>query len=124
MTGVQTCALPIFEKNDKKCSEKSKLLKEILLINPIETIVIGLCFNCYFSKNDNPFTYHESDQKRLLLSNDVGLNAAKISFYNLVKKMSLKHKIIILHDNPVDDRFDPTYIVGSLSKGKSSFPII
>ena len=125
LTGGGCTFIPnLVEKNDKKCSEKSKLLKEILLINPIETIVIGLCFNCYFTKNDNSLTYHESDQKRLLLSNDVGLNAAKISFYNLVKKLSLKYKIIILHDNPVDNRFDPTYIVGSSSEGKRSVPII
>ena len=94
-----------------------------MLVYPIETIVIGLCFNCYFTKNDNPLTYHVNDQKRLILSNDVGLNAAKISFYNIVKKLSLKHKIIILHDNPVDDRFDRTYIVGSSSNGKSTILI-
>jgi hypothetical protein len=124
LTGGGCTFIPnLVEKNDKKCSEKSKLLEEILLINPIETIVIGLCFNCYFTKNDNPLTYHVNDQKRLLLSNDVGLNAAKISFYNLVKKLSLRYKIIILHDNPVDDRFDPTYIVGSSSEGKRSIPI-
>ena len=124
LTGGGCTFIPnLVEKNDKKCSKKSKLLEEILLINPIETIVIGLCFNCYFTKNDNPLTYYADDQKRLLLSNNVGLNAAKISFYNLVKKLSLKHKVIILHDNPVDDRFDPTYIVGSLSKGKRSVPV-
>jgi len=124
LTGGGCTFIPNFvEKNDKKCSEKSKLLKEVLSINPIKTIVIGLCFNCYFTKKDNPFTYHKNGQKQLLLSDDVGLNAAKNSFYDFVKKLSLNYKVVILLDIPGDDRFDPTYTIGTSTRGKRSIPI-
>ena len=124
LTGGGCTFIPnLIEKNDKKCSEKSKLLEGILSINPIETIVIGLCFNCYLIKKDNPLMYHKNDQKQLLLSDDAGLNAAKISFYDFVKKLSLKYKVVILQDNPVDDRFDPIHIIGTSSKGKRSLPL-
>jgi peptidoglycan/LPS O-acetylase OafA/YrhL len=124
LTGGGCTFIPnLVEKNDKKCSEKSKLLKEVLSRNPIKTIVIGLCFNCYFAKKDNPFIYHKNDQKQLPLSDDVGLNAAKNSFYDFVKKLSLNYKVVILQDNPVDDRFDPAYTIGTSTRGKRSIPM-
>jgi peptidoglycan/LPS O-acetylase OafA/YrhL len=78
----------------------------------IKNIVIAACWNCYFAysgkdgRNDGKIRFHE-----------IGISDKALhSFVDYIKLLSERYNVTVLGDNPMDDRFDPRFYIGSSGK--------
>ena len=116
----------VYEDKHKECPTSNlKRLSLLLELSSVETVIFGAKLNGYFS--DDPslgkgydYYYKESEFKRSL-TNAEALSLAKASLFEFLYGLSETHKIVLLIDNPIDDRFNPSFILNN-SLARRSIP--
>lgn len=108
------------------CNELYEKMDDVLAAFPIKTIILSFCFNCYFiptaKGNEVEFVFRYNNET-YDLSSKTGLIYAKRSFYDFVKKLSKKYDVIVLLDNPKDDRFHPANMLDKDKDKKRKLPL-
>ena len=99
---------------------------DFMKLNKINKLVIGGCWNCYFSKlpsKDIPTVdsaYYVKYGKNESLRNEIGRNFALTELEILLKKLALETDVTLLLDNPMSDEQSPeSFFTGNRIQGLS-----
>jgi peptidoglycan/LPS O-acetylase OafA/YrhL len=113
----------VFAEKRPECRTFMDGFRAALSANDVETIVIGVCFNCYFIETgSSPYHFQDGDRK-LPLSGPEGLRAAKESFYRFVGELAERYRVVVLMDVPKDVRFAPSHMLSTLDGGRRPIPL-
>lgn len=95
--------------------------EKIVRKNPVDTVVLGACFNCYLIRKDNyPYEFNDG-QVMASLTTDEGIRRAKQSFYQFAERLAQEYRVVVLLDTPSGVGFSPATYLTSTKHNRSFF---
>ena len=105
----------VSDDRNAQCAERRSKLLKFAASSDIDTIVIGGCWNCYFTGGGAPhYFFRDSAQVMHPFHGGDGAELALGSLESLLKELARHKKVYFLLDNPVGEPFEPKRLmVGS-----------
>ncbi len=115
----------VYRKSYDHCDMLLETFHVVLTKNQIDTVIIGGMFYSYFFPNvegkRNQY-YITDSEKSFSLSETIGIEKAKESFYTFLNELSKKYKVVVLLDLPFSKGFSPDSVLNEY-KGNRRIPI-
>lgn len=101
------------------CSSAWRAAQAVLASQPVDAVVVGGCWNCYFVPPVKAEAARQrfvlaANGQRLALDGQAGRQAALASLQAQLQALARRHRVYLLLDNPQDMQLEPArYIEGS-----------